>query len=233
MDYVDADLKHYLWAYDLIHMPVAGDADVLKDRAGRVGPDSDGPVGDGPEKDRRRSARFTCGGDAKISRLPSDGIFLPGKVLDLSLHGCRVDTPFPIDCGVRAEIVLRVNASSFRAVGEVRAIRDGLGTGIEFVQLSANGKDMLADLVRELAKLQAAMNKLKSVRRETDAKSFRLQLEEGRLQAARLSKGFAALGTVLSKENLRESSELNQSCSADRDGSGEADPLVVAVDLFG
>jgi hypothetical protein len=59
---------------------------------------------DGPDQNRRRSARFACGGEVKISRLPSDGVFLPGKILDLSFHGCRVDTTVPIDQGVRAEI---------------------------------------------------------------------------------------------------------------------------------
>ena len=116
---------------------------------------------DRADNDRRRSTRFTCGGDAKISRLPSDGIFLPGKILDLSLGGCCVDTTLPIDCGVRAEIVARVNAASFRAVGEVRAIRGRSGAGVEFVHLSTGGKDMLADLVAELARLQAVMNKLR------------------------------------------------------------------------
>ena len=114
------------------------------------------------DNDRRRSARFSCSGDAKISRLPSDGSILPGKIVDLSLGGCCVDTTLPIRCGVRAEIVVRVNAASFRALGEVRAIRGPSGSGMEFVQLSAIGKDLLADLVAELARLQAVMNMLRT-----------------------------------------------------------------------
>ena len=71
---------------------------------------------------RPRNPRFRCGGVAKISLLPSNGLFLSGKILDLSLGGCCVDTPVPIECGARAEIVVHVNSSSFRAVGEVRGI---------------------------------------------------------------------------------------------------------------
>ncbi|MGB0043115.1 MAG: PilZ domain-containing protein, partial [Terriglobales bacterium] len=173
------------------------------------------------DNDRRRSVRFICGGYAQISRLPSDGIFVPGKIRDLSLHGCCVDTPVLIDCGTRAEIVVRVNATSFRAVGEVKAIRGRSVAGMEFVQLSAGGKDLLADMVTDLAKLQAIMNQLRNVRREMDAKSFQKQLEDGKRQAAILSERFPFLGTIFQAESSRatsgESAEPKQlrSCGHD------------------
>jgi hypothetical protein len=181
------------------------------------------------DNDRRRSARFSCSGDAKISRLPSDGSILPGKIVDLSLGGCCVDTTLPIRCGVRAEIVVRVNAASFRALGEVRAIRGPSGSGMEFVQLSAIGKDLLADLVAELARLQAVMNMLRTARRDTDTESFRRRMEEGRLEAVRLSERFPFLGTILRGENP----EPKQSASERKDRIAEEQALVIAVDLFG
>jgi hypothetical protein len=209
------------------------------------------------EEDRRRRARFKCGGEARISRLPSDGIFVPGKILDLSLGGCCVDTTLPIDFGVRTEIVVHVNTASFRAVGEVRALRNRFGAGMEFVHLSAGGKHMLADLVKELARLEAVMNKLKAARREKNAESFRKQLEEGKLQAAMLSERFPFLGTILpakssgessressgassgassgesSKENSEESSEPDQAAFPGPDRIVASQPLVISVDLFG
>ena len=165
----------------------------------------------------------------KISRLPSNGIFVPGTIRDLSLHGCCLDTPLPIDCGVRAEIVVRVNAASFRAVGEVKAIRGSSAAGVEFVHLTAGGKEMLGDLIAELARLQAVMNKLKSARREIDAESFRRQLEDGRLQALTLSERFPFLGTIL----RAKSSEADQPVFAGEDRIVEVQPLVIPVDLFG
>jgi len=193
------------------------------------------------DNDRRRSPRFKCGGEAKISRLPSDGIFVPGKIFDLSLGGCCIDTTLPIDFGARTEIVVCVNTASFRAVGEVRAIRSGCGAGIEFVHLSAGGKHTLADLVRELARLQALMNKLKAARREINAESFRKQLDEGKLQAAMLSERFSFLGRTLpaegssesSGESSGESSEPDRAASAAKDPTVKAQPLVIRVDLFG
>jgi len=194
-----------------------------------------GAVKERGEDERRRSARFTCGGDAKISRLPSDGIFLPGKILDLSLGGCCVDTAVPIHFGVRAEILVRVNAAAFRAVGEVKAIRGSSAAGIEFVQISAGGKDMLAELVEQLTRLRAVMKKLKLARRELDAESVRRQLEDGRLRAMKLSERLGLMGTILQREEHleEEHSAEETSASAGQDRVEEAEPLLVAVELFG
>jgi len=82
---------------------------------------------------RPRNPRFSCGGLAKISLLPSNGIFLSAKIRNLSLGGCCVDTSVPIECGARAEIVVHVNSSSFRAVGEVRGIHGNSEAGIQFI----------------------------------------------------------------------------------------------------
>jgi hypothetical protein len=203
---LDAILKNPSPTHDLIDMPVRADA----------------------EEDRRRSPRFSCGGRAEINCLPSSGIFVPGTIRDLSLHGCWVDTLEPIDCGARAEIVVRVNAASFRAVGEVRAVRGPSGAGLEFLHLSLSGKDMLEGLVDELARLQAAMNKLKSARREMNAEAFKKDFEDGKHQAAMLSERFRVLKTVLPVEN----SKGNEGQSAGGDESVEKH-LVVAVNLFG
>ncbi|MGO9402353.1 MAG: PilZ domain-containing protein [Terriglobales bacterium] len=182
-----------------------------------------------PEEDRRRSPRFTCGGQAKVNCLPSNGIVLPGTIRDLSLHGCCLDIPQQFDCGVRAEIIVRVNAASFRAVGEVRAIRGPSTAGMEFVHLSAGGKELLADLIAELARLQAIMNQLKSARRDLDAESFRRQLEAGKLQAGILSARIPFLRTSLCAESLGP----DQAASEGEDRIVEMQTLVIPVDLFG
>ncbi|MBZ5612614.1 MAG: PilZ domain-containing protein [Acidobacteriia bacterium] len=187
--------------------------------------------------DRRDSPRFSCGGHATISRLPSDGIILPGKIRDLSLGGCCVETTSPIAPGVRAELVLRVNAASFRAVGEVRAIRGHSGACLEFVLLSAGGKGVLADLITELARLQAVMNDIRTTRREIDPESFRRQLDYRRLQATRLSRRFPLLGTTLPPESSGGSSgvspESDDAASTGKDPGEEERLLVGPVDLFG
>jgi PilZ domain len=195
----------------------------------RTDADNDRANNDRADKDRRRDARFSCGGYATISCLPSDGILLLGQIRDLSLGGCCVNTALPIGCGVRAELVVRVNAASFRALGEVRAIRGRSGACMEFVRLSPGGKDMLSDLIKELERAQAVVDRLKSARRDLDEKSFGKQLEEGQIQALRLRKRFPLFGTI----RPAESSELDQAASDGKDRIAEAQPLVVPVDLFG
>ena len=100
---------------------------------------------------------------------------------------------------------------------------------MEFVHLSAGGKELLADLVAELARLQAIMNQLKSARREMDAESFRRQLEAGKLQAGILSERIPFLRTVFAAE----SSGPDQAASEGEDRIVEMQPLVIPVDLFG
>jgi len=177
---------------------------------------------------RPRSPRFSCGGVAKISLLPSNGILLPGKIRNLSLGGCCVDTPMPIECGARAEIVVHVNSASFRAVGEVRGIRGNSEAGIEFVYLSRGGKDLLADLIAELARLQALIHQLKAARRDAEMESFRTQLEDGKHLAAMWSERLRSLEGFVPAE----SSETDQVSSAGGDPSKEAHPLVTPVSLF-
>ncbi len=187
--------------------------------------------------DRRGSPRFSCGGQVTISCLPSDGIVLPGKIRDLSLGGCCVDTTLPIARGARAELVVRVNAASFRAVGEVRAIRGHSGACLEFILLSAGGKGVLADLVTELARLQAVVNDMKATRREIDPESFRRQLDYRRLQATRLSRRFPLLGITLPLESSGGSPgvspEPDDGASTGKNPREEERLLVGPVDLFG
>jgi hypothetical protein len=149
----------------------------------------------------------------------------------------------PIDAGRRAEILVRVNSASFRAIGEVKALRQSSGVGLEFVQLSAGGKDMLANLVTDLARLQAVMNQLKGTRRDIDAESFKEELERGRLRARSLAERFPFFRTTLSAENtqesLQKSSQKRPQEKSDTDteaangSSAEPPLLVLRVDLFG
>jgi c-di-GMP-binding flagellar brake protein YcgR len=147
------------------------------------------------EVDRRRSPRFSCAGLAQIICLPSDGIFLPGRIRDLSLGGCSVLAPRSLTCGALTEILVRVNASSFRAVGQIRALHGPSSMGIQFLQMSAGGQDMLVELIRELARQRAIAQTVQAARNEPDAELFIQQ------RAAVLSIGLPLGETVVSLES--------------------------------
>jgi len=180
------------------------------------------------DEDRRRSPRFACSGEAKIVCLPSDGLFLPGRMRDLSLGGCCVETASALDCGARTEIVVRINSASFRAVSQVKAIRDRFGVGMEFVRLSAHGRDMLAEVVEELARWQAVVNQLRSARRGVEAEVLLRELERGELHGLLLHRYLPVLRAAPSPEG-REAAPTN----ADSEPLiVKAQPEIVPVDLF-
>lgn len=126
--------------------------------------------------------------------------------------------------------MVRVNAASFRAVSEVRAIRGQSSAALEFVRLSAGGKYSLSGLVTDLARLQAIMNKLKSVRREMNDEAFRKELKKERLRAEMRSARFPFMGITLQPETAEIYLE---SLPAEKNGDAESSPFVIAVNLFG
>ncbi len=190
------------------------------------------PTRSDADGDRRRSPRFNCGGLAKISFLPSDGVLIPARLRDLSLHGCAVDTALPVDYGVRTEIVVCANAASFRALGEVRVSRGSAGAGFEFIQLSTGGKKLLQDLVTELARLQAITDGLRLDRQEPEA-DFRRRLEDGRKRIASMVGSRLSLERVTPAINASERRHEKGLEEPAKRRPAENSRLVIAVDLFG
>ena len=119
-------------------------------------------------EERRRNPRFACGGRARIVSLPFNGVALSGKILDLSLGGCFIETAQPLQRGTLVEVIVQVDASSFRALGRVKDSRDRSGAALEFLQLSAGGRDMLHELIAQLARLRAKAIALHAGDREDD-----------------------------------------------------------------
>ena len=100
--------------------------------------------------ERRRGPRYGCRGPAQIISLPWEGALLWGRLCNLGLGGCYLETASPLERGTRAEIVLCVNAWSMRAIAQVRAVREHSGIGVEFVRMSAGAYSTLAELMEEL-----------------------------------------------------------------------------------
>jgi hypothetical protein len=102
---------------------------------------------DGDE--RRYSPRYECEGSAEI-RIPAQGRLVRGRIVNLSLGGCYVETNAALDVGSRVEIVLRVTGLAFRAAGEVKSVYGSAGVGIQFIGMSAGGRTRLKELIGEL-----------------------------------------------------------------------------------
>ena len=135
-----------------------------------------------PAKDRRRNVRFGCAGSVRIICLPSDGVLVPGRIRDLSLGGCNVQTELPLECGTLVDILARVNSSSFRAVGCIRMVAARAIAGLQFTRMSHGGEDVLVELLRELAR-QHAIAKIVRAARDGTPSSPLLQERAAALRA--------------------------------------------------
>lgn len=182
-----------------------------------------------PQPERRRKSRFSCVGQAQLFCLPSDGDFVAAKIHDLSLGGCRLGLNGPIDSGARMEVVIRANAASFRALGIVKGLRQKSEAGIEFIQLSSGGRDLLEDLIGELARLRATIDQLVSARRQISAEAFRKQMEAARFQAVMFATRFPFLDTTLAEEISQHEDGQLESGESPR----EECPRVIPINLFG
>ncbi len=177
--------------------------------------------------DRRKAPRFICGGEAKISPLPLDGDQVSGKLRNLSMGGICVDTSHPIDLGSRTEILLNVDAVSFRTIALVRSISNRFRTSMEFVQMSAGSRGILADVLEHMARVQRVMRKIRSAPLGTRAELSR-ELEQAGL-CTDLSDRILSLGKI---------PVLDESRAADSrpdapENAVDPVPLVIKVDLFG
>jgi hypothetical protein len=154
-----------------------------------------------------------------------------GRIIDLSLHGCRVETPLSLAHGASTDVVVRVNADSFRAVAEVREILGQSIAGLEFVQLTAGGQILLADLLSDLAKLHKDMNQFKTGRPGVSLRAFRgepgMAPVEAAVRPGRNQVRFRPL--VVQAEALNQ----KQAAAPDNRPIEVPEPLVIRIDLFG
>ena len=176
--------------------------------------------------ERRQTPRFACGGRVRIASLPLEGDALRGRLLDLSLGGCCVESVQPLEPGTRTEVLLQVNDASFRALTQVVATRGHLA-GLQFVRLTDAGNRMLRDLVAEVAKFHAAVSALRGARRLQDPELF---LDEE--QVPDLKRQFP----ILSRFVTVQPEEKDRLVLPDREPSRLITPskkiCVVSIDLF-
>jgi hypothetical protein len=116
------------------------------------------PVGAKPSmRDRRQAFRETVDTSAVIDliRVASQ---LPGRILDLSLSGCRIrtDEPFPVGIYTRIEVEFRLDGLPFRLGGVIQGIHDRQTVGIRFLDLSSRKREQVEQLIEEIREKKEA-----------------------------------------------------------------------------
>jgi hypothetical protein len=109
-------------------------------------------------RDRRQSARHELDDSAEI-RLVNVGSILKGRILDLSLGGCRIRTAerFPVGIYTRVETEFYLQGLPFRLGGVIQAVHDRNTVGIRFLDLSERKRQQVLDLIDEIAELRASL----------------------------------------------------------------------------
>jgi len=107
---------------------------------------------------RREDSRFDVDDSAAIL-LVRVGSTLPGRILDLSLSGCRIRTRarFPVGIYTRVEIEFRHQGVRFRLGGVIQAIHDCNTVGIRFLDVSERKRQQVEELIEEISRAVQAL----------------------------------------------------------------------------
>jgi hypothetical protein len=83
---------------------------------------------------------------------------LPGRILDLSLSGCRIrtDEPFPVGIYTRIEVEFRLDGLAFRLGGVIQGIHDRRTVGIRFLDMSSRKREQVEQLMEEIREKKEA-----------------------------------------------------------------------------
>jgi hypothetical protein len=84
-----------------------------------------------PREDRRQHTRYQCEGNVELGPVDSD-VRTWGKLADISLDGCYVESALPASLGTELQINLHTKYGDVSLVSTVRTSVPNLGMGMEF-----------------------------------------------------------------------------------------------------
>ncbi len=107
-------------------------------------------------RERRSQIRHNVDTHATIL-LVKIGSTLRGRILDLSLSGCRIRTEerFPVGIYTRVETEFRLEGLPFRLGGVIQVIHDHKTVGIRFLDLSERKREQVTELIGEIEQMRA------------------------------------------------------------------------------
>jgi c-di-GMP-binding flagellar brake protein YcgR len=106
-------------------------------------------------RERRTQSRHEVDTRAVIL-LVHVGSNLGGRIVDLSLGGCRIrtDERFPVGIYTRVEVEFRLEGLPFRLGGVVQAIHDRQTVGIRFLDVSQRKHEQVEQLIAEIQEMR-------------------------------------------------------------------------------
>lgn len=118
------------------------------------------PSGDTPKsegRERRASARVAVDSAAAVFLLDVRSR-IEGRVLDVSLGGCRIRSTerFPVGIYRRVEVEFTLDGLPFRLAGVVQSVHDRYTIGVRLLDLSDRKREQLAALIKDLEEARRA-----------------------------------------------------------------------------
>ena len=107
-------------------------------------------------EEKRAHPRYGCEGHAEVY-LPHAGLLFRGRIRNLSMSGCYIETGLlNLERGTQVEVYFVTNQLQFRVMGSIMALRRKRGAGIAFLNVTPRRALQIASLVGELAEKDAA-----------------------------------------------------------------------------
>jgi PilZ domain len=102
--------------------------------------------------ERRDTARLKCVLSVQIQ---PEGQSAPiwGKAVDMSMGGCFIEMPIPLQKGTKVKIGIWINDNKLRASGRVVSSRPGFGIGVQFSEISQMEADQLRDFLKSITQI--------------------------------------------------------------------------------
>jgi hypothetical protein len=99
--------------------------------------------------ERRKNPRFRCQNPVEVH--VQQGASFWGSVADLSLGGCYVEMPLPLQPGTRLKVGIWFGQTKAWADAQVAHRTPGLGVGLRFIQISDQDVDQIRRFLEGLA----------------------------------------------------------------------------------
>lgn len=97
----------------------------------------------------RQAPRFRCQNSIEVH--VEGGASFWGTVADLSLGGCYVEMPLPLQPGTKIKVGIWFGETKAWAEAQVAHRTPGLGVGLKFIQISEQDKDVIRRFLEGLA----------------------------------------------------------------------------------
>jgi hypothetical protein len=114
------------------------------------GPSVDGSARDA--HDRRAFPRVKCANSVEL-HLDDQEAPIRARTGDISLGGCFVEMPNPLPKGTKIRLALWVKDAKLWAKGKVITSTPGYGVGVQFTEMSEQGKIQLEQFVTSLIRI--------------------------------------------------------------------------------